>query len=332
MNKFDLIQYSKLHKIFKPFCSGIGHVLLFHRVCTENNYILNNYLLVTQKYLENVLNFFISKNIDIVTLDECYNRITTNGKVKRFVTFTFDDGYADNLTHALPVFEKYNAPFAIFLTNAFPDYKIVCWWYLLENLVMNNDRIEFHENGIDYVYSTLTIDEKKDAFWKIRRFIIESSPENFFPRLKTVFNDIDLFDLTKKLALSWDQVSELSKHPLVTIGSHTVNHLALSKLTEEKAIHEISDSIKIIQGKIGKPVLYMAYPFGSSSEASVREFNFARNCGVKMAFTAIDGNIFSSHAKHILSLPRISIDESWRMSSIDLYINGLTPFVLKNFR
>jgi peptidoglycan/xylan/chitin deacetylase (PgdA/CDA1 family) len=333
MNKADLIQSSKLHKVFKPFYSGIGHIFMFHRVCNENDYIITKDLQVTPEYLENVLKYFIYNNIDIVTLDECYNRITAKGKVKRFAVFTFDDGYADNLTHALPVFEKYNAPFALFLATGYPDYKIVLWWYLLEYLVLNNSSIKFNEGGDTYFYNTLTLDEKRDAFSKIRRYIRESNHKNLLSRLKTIFNSYyyDLFELTKKLALSWEQVIELSNHSLVTIGAHTVNHLVLSKLTENEVMKEINESVKIIERKTGKPVLYLAYPFGGNNEASVREFNIAGNCSVKMAFTAKNGNIFKRHAHHLTALPRIGINESWSISHIDLYINGLTPF-LNNFR
>ena len=104
MNKVDLIYTSRLHKMFKPFYSGIGHVLMYHRVGNYDR-IFTKHLQVSQESLEMALRYFISKNIDIVSLDECYARISAGVRGKRFVAFTFDDGYADNLTHALPVFE-----------------------------------------------------------------------------------------------------------------------------------------------------------------------------------------------------------------------------------
>ena len=328
MNKVDLIYYSKLSKIFKPF-SGIGHVLLFHRVCNDNENQVTKGLQVTQEYLDRVIQYFISRKIDIISLDECYNRIISKATVRRFVVFTFDDGYADNLTHALPVFERYNAPFSVFLATGFPDYSVILWWYLLDNLVMNTDRIEFLYGDDIYCFRTETLNEKTDAFGKIRNFILESNQEDCLTRLAAVFNGEpkDLLALTKKLALTWDQVRELSKNPLVTIGAHTVNHLALSKLNEGKVIKEITDSIRIIQEQTGKPVSYLAYPIGTSAEASVREYNLSKQCNVKMAFTTERGNIFKHHAKYLQSLPRIGLNERWRNSHIDLYINGLTPFI-----
>jgi peptidoglycan/xylan/chitin deacetylase (PgdA/CDA1 family) len=331
MTKWDLIRFTGLHKVFKPFYSGIGHVLMFHRVINDDDDVFNRNIQVAGDYLEDIIKYFIDNKIDIVSLDECYNRITSEDKVKRFVAFTFDDGYADNLVNGLPVFEKYNAPFALFLATGFPDNTIILWWYLLENLVQNSDTIEFGDGEDNYSFKTVTQDEKKEAFWKIRRYIVESNEDNLLSRLMNIFNksEDEMLDLTKKLALTWDQVVELSDHPLVTIGAHTVSHLALSKLKENRVIEEINESIRIIGDRIKKPVEYLAYPIGSYSAANVREFNITEKCNVKMAFTAKDSNIFRHHKKSLYSLPRIGIDETRGLVFIDLYINGFTPFLNK---
>lgn len=334
MNKYDILRSLRLHKIFKPFYSGIGHVLMFHRVCDDNKYIFNKYLHVTKDSLEDVLQYFISRNIDIVALDECYNRLNAKGRVKRFVSFTFDDGYVDNLINALPVFEKYNVPFTLFLATGFPDHQIVLWWYLLENMVLSNDKIQFNDGDKNYSYNTITKDEKNDAFWAIRRYILESNEEYLLSRLKNIFkkNEDVLFSLTKELALSWEQVIELSNHPLVDIGAHTISHLALSKLAEDRVIEEINKSVEIIEGRTKKTVLHLAYPIGSASAASIREFNITEKCNVKMAFTGVDGNIFKHHVNHLYSLPRIGVDETRGITFIDLYVNGFTPFLNKIFQ
>jgi len=224
---------NNLYSLIEKFTPGIGQVLMFHRVYDRENSVFNKYLQVTPEFLEKVIKYYISRNIEIVSLDECHKRIVSKERKRRFVAFTLDDGYADNLTHALPVFEKYNAPFTIFLATGYPDQKVILWWYLIEDLILKHDSISFSYESQNYSFITLTKDEKEEAFWKIRRFIMNSEQENLEPRLKAVLNDnfADLKYPTKKLALSWEQVAELSNHPLVTIGAHTVNHLALSKLT-----------------------------------------------------------------------------------------------------
>jgi len=236
MNKAKLLHTFKIYKLFKPFYSGIGHVLMFHRVGNNREYMFNSDLMVGTGFLEEALKYFISRDIDIISLDECYNRIVSGKRTRRFVAITFDDGYRDNLTHALPVLEKYNAPFTVFLITAFPDHRMILWWYLLEELVMNNPEIEFSDNGRSFSYATSTEAEKKAAFWEIRRYIMNSDQEQLIPVFRNIFNagEEKLYEPVRQMALSWEQVRELAGHPLVTMGAHTVNH-ALRSLSSPAA-------------------------------------------------------------------------------------------------
>ena len=334
MNKADFIRYSRLQNIFRPFFSGIGYILVFHRVCNEDNSLFNKDLSVSPEYLESVIKYFISKKIDIITLDECYNRITSRSKTNRFVVFTFDDGYKDNLEQALPVFEKYQVPFALFLTTGFPDNKAVFYINLLEELILKNDGISFESSGKPHFYRAMTNVEKKDAFREIKMFLKISDGKTRDSRLRSVFGNAyeGLFSNTAELMLSWDQILNLSKHNLVTIGSHTRGHFPLSRLTEDEVADEINGSSRELEERTGKPVKYLAYPYGGQAEAGEREIRIAEKCGMKMAFTACNGNIFRRHANNLFSLPRIGLNKNWSVSHIDLYINGLTPLIYRHIK
>lgn len=329
MNKIDLIYRSRLYKIFKPFYSGMGHVLMYHRVGSNEEQVFTGDLTVSPGSLEGAIRYFRSRKIDIVSMDECYERITSGSRAKRFVAFTFDDGYEDNLTRALPVFEKYEAPFTLFLATGFPDHEVVLWPYMLEKLVLEKQKVEFHEGDRSFSFGTATMDEKKEAYREIRNYILSSSPENYLPRLTNIFGTgvPELFSLTKKLALSWEQVSDMSRHPLVTIGSHAVSHMALSSLSDDQVLHEINSARSIIESHTGKPVYYMAYPFGMASAVGPREFDMAGRSGLKLAFTTVSSNIMKHHADQLYALPRIEVREGWGEQFLDLYVHGYIPLM-----
>ena len=334
MNKWDLIYYSRIYRLFKPFYSGIGHVLNFHRVGNGDDRVFTQDLQVSPGSLENTLNYFISRKIDVISPDECYDRITSGKRSRRFVVFTFDDGYADNLTEALPVFEKFNAPFTVFLSTGFPDHTIVLWWYLLEDLVMKQDEVSYEDGGQTCTYRTSTMEEKKEAFWKIRSHILQSKREDLWPRLKRIFrtDEEGLLHPTRQMALSWQQVLELDRHPLVTLGAHTMNHYALSKLPEEEVRSEILGSMERIRSKTGTPVEHLAYPYGILSTAGPREFRIAEQCGLKTAYTTESSNILKRHTRNLHALPRIEMTDGWRDRFYDLYVYGFTPFFHKLIR
>ena len=60
----------------------------------------------------------------------------------KFCAFTFDDGYADNLTHALPIMESFAAPFTVYVATGMMTGKIDAWWLGLAALIRAQDHIE----------------------------------------------------------------------------------------------------------------------------------------------------------------------------------------------
>lgn len=329
MGLTQYIHDTGIHKVFSPLYSGIGHVLMFHRVYNTNEHIFTRGTTISQSYLENTIQYFLKNNIDIISLDEVYQRLTTNSKPRRFAAFTFDDGYLDNLTHAYPVFKKYNLPFAIYLITDFPGHKAVLWWYLLEDLVIKRSLIEFSFEDQKYQFTCDNTEEKYKVFRKIRRLILNCHTLQLQPFLQAIFEkyDYDLFELTKKLSLSWEQVAELNKDPNVTIGSHTKSHIALNRLDQHEIKEEILGANKLITEKTGSLVEHFAYPFGSENEVTKREFDITRQLGFKTVFTTRSGNLFRKHKNYMECLPRIDTREELDNVKLDLFVNGFTPCI-----
>ena len=61
---------------------------------------------------------------------------------------------------------------------------------------------------------------------------------------------------------NWSQVEEMSQSGLVTVASHTVNHLRLDKLSPQKADYELRESKRVLESHLGVPIDYFTYPEG----------------------------------------------------------------------
>jgi peptidoglycan/xylan/chitin deacetylase (PgdA/CDA1 family) len=70
------------------------------------------------------------------------------------------------------------------------------------------------------------------------------------------------------------------------IGSHTLTHPYLTRLTAEKAREEISASKKKLEDLFGKPIEHFCYPYGDWNDA-VRDL--AQEAGYKTACTTVTG-------------------------------------------
>ena len=78
----------------------------------------------------------------VVTMDEAWERMQSRARHDRpFAVFTFDDGYRDNITHALPVFRRFDAPMLIYAAPDFCDHQGRAWWLIVEEVLRKADRI-----------------------------------------------------------------------------------------------------------------------------------------------------------------------------------------------
>jgi peptidoglycan/xylan/chitin deacetylase (PgdA/CDA1 family) len=344
MNKYYLEQaakllspalfYSQLHQLTKPFYSGLGQILMFHRVVPAGEGLrIHNHksLEVTPEYLENIIQFFKKSDYQFISLDELMKIREGADHNRKFVVFTFDDGYVDNYTFAYPIFKKHHVPFTIYVATNMPDGNAVLWWYLLEDLIVKNSNIEFTAQGAKVVLPTHTIKNKELAFNKIRTLLAKADEEELQKLMRSLFqNDPSQIALkTKDLALSWDQIIELSKDPLVTIGSHTVNHLPLNSLSFEKSKFEILESKKIIESHLAMPVQHFCYPLGSYGE---KEVTIMKDSGYASATTIKMANLFSQNLDHPFSMPRIMINSLTNNQILRLQVNGLLPALRNKFK
>jgi peptidoglycan/xylan/chitin deacetylase (PgdA/CDA1 family) len=336
MNKYQEKQLAKIFsplasslqipKLFRPFYQGQGHILMYHRIQPESNITrIHNHLSleVTQDQLREAIKYFQKRNYDFLSLDQLPERLSKKDYKKRFVVFTFDDGYVDNLTHALPVFKEFNVPFTVYITTDFPDGKAVLWWYLLEELLLQKDEVSFEHNNETINYQCKSLKEKEFIFYKLRAIFNKINLDEIIKFFEKY--NINIYSKTKELALSWNQVIELSKEELVSIGAHTVTHPALNKLSLEEAKDEILNSKSLLENKTGIPIEHFSYPFGSKHEVGDREFQLVKELGFKTSTTTRLANIFSEHSEHLEALPRLTINSIMNKYVLDLLSSGMFP-------
>ena len=85
-------------------------VLLYHSISNDNSSMSLNI-----NFFENQMRYL--KNNGFETVD--FNEIDTRLKSKKQIIITFDDGYKDILTNALPILKKYNFKATCFLVTNF---------------------------------------------------------------------------------------------------------------------------------------------------------------------------------------------------------------------
>lgn len=115
----------KIHNFLHP---KLGEVWMLHRVVAQRSTNPEQrWLEVTPDWLEARIISYREHGYHFVPIAEW-------SEGYRFVCITLDDGYADYLSLALPLFRKLEVPFAVYLTTGFIDNQIPMWWYSGQHL------------------------------------------------------------------------------------------------------------------------------------------------------------------------------------------------------
>jgi peptidoglycan/xylan/chitin deacetylase (PgdA/CDA1 family) len=330
---FTLFRMTGLHRLAAPWTRGAGAILMFHHVrpWVERAFAPNRLLEITPQFLDAVLGRLHSLGFDIVTLDAALGRLDTPGE-RPFVALTFDDGYKDMRDYALPVLEKYAAPFTLYVTTGFAERSARLWWIELEEAIRALPQIDVDIAGMSLRLASATPAEKQVAFATLYKLLRAGPEDQLLDGIAQLCAKagVQSATLAADLCLDWEGVEAIAHHPLCTIGVHTLTHPRLAKIDADDVRRELRESRSSIEAHIGRTARHLAYPVGDPTSAGPREFAMARELGFKSAVTTRPGMLFPNHMGHECALPRLSINGNWQsLDTIEILVSG-APFALWN--
>ncbi|MGB6919665.1 MAG: polysaccharide deacetylase family protein [Methylovirgula sp.] len=330
---FSFFRRTGLHRLAAPLTRGAGAILMFHQVrpWVERDFAPNRLLEITPDFLDAVLTRLTALGFAIVSLDAALNGMGEESQ-RPFAVLTFDDGYRDTRDFALPILAKHGAPFTMYVTTGFAERTARLWWVELEEAIRRLAQITVEIGGAKLALPSATTAEKAAAFAAIYGRSTEMSEEALLAvtgRLAARAG-IEPAALAEKLCLDWAGIEEIAGNDLCTIGVHTLTHPRLAKLGEAAMRRELGESRRLIEARIGRQAVHLAYPIGNRGVAGAREYKAAADLGFASAVTTRPGMIFPEHAGHRTALPRVSINGNWQsLDFVEILLSGV-PFALWN--
>ncbi len=227
------------------------------------------------------------------------------------VAVTFDDGWADNHQHALPILQKYGIKAAFFLTAG----------------LINTEEVFFPEKLRFYLHLA-----KQSGTWntaggqafltEVRKSIGMNAPfpdpellarklwmmdqteaESFLSELHRLLGHPEI-DLPAHRLMNWEEVRVL-KQAGMELGSHGLNHVRLPGLADPELFLELSRSKELIETATGVKVSGFAYPKGDHHD---RIRQAAGEAGYNWACDTREG--FVDRKSDLMALPRLNVCES----------------------
>ncbi len=289
-------------------------IIVYHRVCPkEDNGTLQS--LAPQIFEQQIR--YLTKYYEVLSLDELV-RFISQRKVlpEKAVVINIDDGYRDNYIYAYPVLKKYSVPATIFLTSGQIGTKDLFWWDKVGYSIFHTTRTQFDLDEI----GNYSIRSEQDRV-KTRTLIIERlkkvSEERKVILIEKIINlcNVEISPrLGERFILTWDEVKEMSNNG-IDIGSHSVNHLPLTRVPWEQAKHEISQSKKDIEEKLGRKITAFAYPFGLYNLELAK---FVKQIGFSCAVSVSPYKLISRN-DNIYTLSRIASTEDFNKFKVMIY-------------
>lgn len=240
---------------------------MYHGIGRDINTPINGRHLAIEQFEKQLLYF--RKNFDIVSLaDLCETRLRRIQPQKHTIALTFDDGYLNNISNALPLLRKYKIPATFFISTASleePDYIHPSDYLDLVNFFIS-DKIEI--NGKIFKRGKYHLVEASDQKLNIHQYINSLRPsmwEKTFSDLRikypneVITNGVDP-QMYKLISLS--EMAGIGSELLISIGSHGHQHINLIQLTEDEIEHQLSSSKKILERYATVVDNSLAYPYG----------------------------------------------------------------------
>ena len=300
---------------FRARFAARAAIIMFHEI--QRDFQLELMTGTSVSLFEYSLNWLRQGGWSIVSLDECLERLARDDRSRRYAVLTFDDGYRDIVSVALPILERHNAPFMMYVPTGAPTRSMQSWWLGLRKLFLSRDKVTIDALGRQFHCSDIR--SKRSALTEVIEWVHQDYRRSSMLAPTFKQNGISLSALNDVYFLDERELGILARHPLASIGGHTTSHAALATLDELSARAELADNRDYLENLLQLPVRHVAYPYGTFAAWGPREEHLAREVGFQTAVTTRQGRLYD-HKMNYFALPRVGFDSQFgfttRMSGI----------------
>jgi peptidoglycan/xylan/chitin deacetylase (PgdA/CDA1 family) len=230
---------------------------------------------------------------------------------RRGVIITFDDGYADNFTIALPILNRLGLKAAFYVTVDCIEPQRMPWFCRLRHAFALTDCETWTAAETGRVWQFRDASERRQAFLSCSGAcarLAGAAQERLISRLERELA-VEPLAPQERLMMTWDQIRELHRQGHI-VGSHTLSHPNLAHLTIADVSREMCESKQRLEEQLAAPIVHFSYP-SPILQPHWNEETVAccQAAGYQTAVTCTAGGVFPTDCR--LALNRLYAQEDF---------------------
>ena len=275
-------------------------ILIFHRVLSQVDPLFPGEQDIRR--FDQVLSW-VARWFNVIPLDDAVSRLRAGTLPARAAAVTFDDGYADNATNALPILQRHGMAATFFVATSFLDGGRMWNDSVIESVrAFPGNVLNLSDAGLG-THRLDSNDERRIAIETLLGCIKYLEPARRNEAVAFVQQSVRSA-LPDDLMMSSKQVMQLRQAGM-QIGAHTCTHPILSSLPDEDGLDEIKRSKAVLESLLHEPVSLFAYPNGKPGQDYLaKHVKMVQQAGFAAAVSTSPG--VSSAATDLFQLPRFS--------------------------
>lgn len=270
---------------------------------------------------------FMKNNFNVVTMEQVIDAVEGKSELPpKAILLTFDDGYIDNYTYALPVLEEFGVqgsffiPGKTFTTHQLLDVNKIHYilasadiYRLVEDVKKEMD----YYRGREYDYAPTEelfqeyavasrFDIKETIF--VKRMLQTVLPEKLRNRISSnlfeKYMGITEEQLAYELYMTESQIKTMKRHGMF-IGVHGYDHYWLGNLSPEQMRQDIAMALDTLDAFIDRKHWVMNFPYGNYNQDVL---DYVKSQGACAGLTT-EVRIAEIGKDNALELPRLDCND-----------------------
>lgn len=245
----------------------------------------------------------LARYFHVLPLSDACRRLSDGTLPARAACITFDDGYADNESIALPILQHYGVSATFFVATEFLDGgrmwndTVIEWARRLDA-----EELDLRDFGLGVIRPD-GIEARRRLIRGVIGAIKYLEPGQRAERVASLVERAPV-TLPDDLMMTSAQVRKLAQAGM-EIGGHTHSHPILASLDDAQAKREIETGKDRLEEMIGAPLRLFAYPNGKpSTDYRLRDRDLVQSLGFEAAVTTQWGT--ADRSGDLFQLPRFT--------------------------